>query len=366
MRLLLPTVLVAALLAAPVTASAESTVQPELDAIHAAGVVGVLAEVDTGPRTYAARAGVARLGGERPVPWDSYVRIGSVTKAFVAVVVLQLVDEGELSLDDTVEDWLPGVVAGNGNDGSKITVRHLLQHTSGLHNYTDDVELLDQESYLEHRFDRYTSAELVTMAVAEPPMFAPGSGWSYSNTNYVLAGMIIERVTGHDRDREVRDRVTRPLGLRHTFSPGHVPVLPQPHPRGYTAVGGAAPFDSTVLNVSWGDAAGDLISTTDDVLRFWQALLGGRLLSADRLAEMRTTVPAWAGSGVEYGLGISSVPTSCGTLAWGHSGDIPGFSTRLGFTPDGEKGIVLVQSTLTGGGPAEALSERAIDRVVCG
>lgn len=361
MRVVLPAVLAAALVVAPATASAESTVQPDLDAIHAAGVVGVLAEVDTGPRTYAARAGVARLGGARPVPWDAHVRIGSVTKTFVAVVVLQLVDEGLVSLDDAAAEHLPEV----GLD-PRITVRMLLQHTSGLHNYTDDLALLDQESYIEHRFDRYTSDELVAMAMAEPPVFAPGVGWSYSNTNYVLAGMIIERVTGHEWDREVRDRITRPLGLRHTFSPGHVPVLPLPHPRGYTAVGGAKPFDSTVLNASWGDAAGDLISTADDVLRFWQALLGGRLLPADRLAEMRTTVPAWPGSGIEYGLGISSVPTTCGTLAWGHSGDIPGFSTRLGFTPDGEKGMVMAQTTLTGGGPAEALSDRAIDRVICG
>jgi len=198
-----------------------AALQRDLDAIHAAGATGVQGSVRGRHERLTARSGVADLRTGRPVPRGGYFRMGSNTKTFVATLVLQLVAEGRLSLDDTVERWLPGIVAGNGNDGRTVTVRHLLQHTSGLYNYTNDLnELASPEGYESVRFRSWRPTELVAMAMRHPPNFAPGTHWDYSNTGYILVGMIIEAVTGRTWDIEVRDRVIRPLGLRHTFSPG--------------------------------------------------------------------------------------------------------------------------------------------------
>nr|BFE73691.1 hypothetical protein GCM10020092_069920 [Actinoplanes digitatis] len=188
--------------------------------------------------TVRARAGVGDQERGSPVPLDGHFRMGSNTKTFVSVVVLQLVGEGRLSLDDTVERWLPGLVTGNGNDGRRITVRNLLQHTSGLYNYTGDITALgSQEDYLAHRYDHYEAEDLVALATKHEPGFAPGTSWDYSNTNYILAGMIIERATGRAWATEVRARILRPLGLSHTSEPGDRPYLLGAARQGLPAVG---------------------------------------------------------------------------------------------------------------------------------
>lgn len=134
--------------------------------------------------------------GDPVRPGDSF-RVASTTKTFVSTVVLQLVGEGRLSLDDTVEHRLPGVVSGNGNDGGGITVRQLLQHTSGLYDYTADLPVLTtRDGYLDGRRTTWSPEQLVAVATKHAPNFEPGDGWSYSNTNYTLAGMIIEKITG--------------------------------------------------------------------------------------------------------------------------------------------------------------------------
>jgi D-alanyl-D-alanine carboxypeptidase len=153
----------------------------------------------------------------------------------VATVALQLVGEGKLSLDDTVADHLPGVVQGNGNDGRTVTVRHLLQHTSGIYNHTHDlapVLFASYQDYLAHRYDPFQLEELVAMAMRHPPNIAPGTGWSYSNTNYLLVGMIIKKLTGNPWDQEVTDRIITPLGLKHA-SAGIPPEVPDPHAHAY-------------------------------------------------------------------------------------------------------------------------------------
>src|SRR5690348_13941994 len=200
----------------------QGQLQHDLDAIHATGVSGVLAEVDAGPRRLRGTSGVADLAAGGPVNVDGYFRMGSNTKTFVSVVVLQLVAEGRLCLDDTVERWLPGVVTGNGNNGAAVTVRELLQHTSGLYDYTNDLlgRIGSVDDFQKFRFTSFTPEQLVATAITHQPNFAPGQGWDYSNTNYVLLGMIIKRVTGHDWASEVTNRIIRPLGLRHTFAPG--------------------------------------------------------------------------------------------------------------------------------------------------
>ncbi|MBH1934084.1 beta-lactamase family protein [Streptomyces sp. AV19] len=291
-------------------------------------------------------AGVAdRETGRKRSPEDRF-RVGSVSKVFTSVVLLQLEAEGRLSLDDTVEKWLPGVVRGNGNDGSKITVRQLLNHTSGLFNYTDDKDFYRQihEDYPEHRFQSQTPAELIAVALRHEPEFAPGTGWHYSNTNYILAGMIVEKVTGHRYADEIQQRIIKPLGLRGTSLPGNATNMPDPHGRAYTTLYPRNPqpddkvHDVTEQNASWLWAAGEIISTTGDLNTFYQALLGGRLLPAAQQKELLTTVQVGKepGETTRYGLGLYDYKLpSCDVRLWTHEGDIHGSKTMAASTDGG-------------------------------
>lgn len=377
--------------AAPATAhrppDLRAVLQRDADALLAQGAPGVLVELD-GPRgDVRVRTGYGDVSARTPVPWDARFRIGSFTKTFVAATVLQLAGERRLSLDDTVERWLPGVVRGNGNDGRKVTVRQLLQHTSGLPEYLRGMPwLFDEKSFLEHRFDTVTARQAVDLAMAYPPDFAPGERWSYSNTNYMLAGLVIERVTGHTWQQEVERRIVRPLGLRHTTLPGTSPDIPRPHAVGYERFPGpdateedpdyGEPIDATRLNPSWGGAAGEAIGTTEDGNRFLQALVTGRVLQRAQLAEMLRTVPTsdefranWPGA--RYGLGIMWVPNSCGG-SWSHGGDIMGFKTRNGVTPDGSRSVMVSINTDSlkpePGAPAVQgdVTLEIIDHALCG
>jgi D-alanyl-D-alanine carboxypeptidase len=365
--------LTAPAVAAERTGYDRAALQRDLDAIHATGVIGVQGAVRGPHERLTARSGVADLRTGRPVPRHGYFRIGSTTKTFVATVVLQLVAEDRLSLEDTVEHWLPGVVAGNGNDGRAITVRHLLQHTSGIYNYTNDIaELGTPEGYESLRFRNWRPEELVAIAMRRPPDFAPGTHWSYSNTGYILVGMIVEAVTGRSWDEEVRDRIIRPLGLRHTFSPGDSPFVPRPHALAYQQYAPGGPFvDTTVLNHTWGGAAGDLIGTADDLIRFWRALARGELLGSAQLAEMQRTVLAetfqefWPGA--RYGLGIFWRPLGCGGGYWSHGGDTLGYSTRNGVTADGRRAVAIsLSAQLAGTLAPETAAGQAVDNALCG
>ncbi|MGN9907023.1 serine hydrolase domain-containing protein [Phytohabitans sp. LJ34] len=344
------------------------------DDLTGLGVTGVQGIAADGRRTSTARSGVADIRTGAPVPHDGYFRMGSNTKTFAAVILLQLVAERRLSLEDSVDRWLPGVVSGNGNDGRQVTVRQLLQHTSGIYNYTNDLAGLNSaEEYLEHRFEHLDPEELVAIAMKHEPVFAPGTSWDYSNTNYILVGMIIERLTGKAWASVVRERITRPLGLSRTYSPGDVPTLPRPHAKGYQQFEPGGPLlDTTLLNVSWGWAAGDLVTTPSDLVRFWQALQSGRLLAPRQMAEMHRTVPAEAFEdvwpGVRYGLGVMWIPTSCGGY-WSHGGDVPGTSTVDGVTGDGRRAVVLAISTRFAG-DEEALAvyhraDQAVADILC-
>jgi D-alanyl-D-alanine carboxypeptidase len=328
----------------------DSLLQAAVDDVHGYGFTGVQGLTDVNGRMTTARAGVASLATGAPVPVNGYFRMGSDTKTFVSVVLLQLVGEGRLSLDDSVDRWLPGVVAGNGNDGRKITVRELLQHTSGVANYLDGLPLVATAAgFQAHQFDHHDPADLVALAMKNPPLFAPGASWSYSNTNYVLAGMIIDRVTGHLWAREVHDRILAPLHLNHTYVPGDEPTLRNPHAEGYTQFASGGPLvDTTVFNPTAVDAAGAMITTPADLGRFWQALQGGRLLVPAQMAQMHATVPepdlARVFPGARYGLGISSIPDSCGGY-WAHAGGVPGMTTLNGVSPDGKRVVVLSMSS---------------------
>ncbi|MFI9202802.1 serine hydrolase domain-containing protein [Streptomyces sp. NPDC053048] len=286
-------------------------------------------------------AGMADLGTQRKRASEDRFRIGSVSKVFSSVVLLQMEAEGKLDLDDTVEKHLPGVVRGNGNDGSRITIRQLLNHTSGLFNYTDDEGFSRQihEDYPRHRFQSRKPAEMLAVGLSHPPVFEPGKAWHYSNTNYILAGMITEKVAGHRFADEVERRIVQPLQLRGTSLPGTTTRMPDPHGRAYSKLylddPNAKTYDTTEQNPSWLWSAGEIISTTGDLNRFYQALLGGKLLPGRQQKELLTTVPTGIPEAGDYGLGIHRVVLPCGLPVWYHDGDIHGSKTLATSTEDG-------------------------------
>lgn len=364
-------------LATPMASATESrhrsTLQQSVDAIEKTGTVAVVAQ-STGPggRRYAT-TGVSDTATGRAARVTDKFRIASSTKAFVSTVMLQLVGEGRVSLDDTVEHWLPGVVDGNGNDGSAITVRQLLNHTSGLFNYTGDFPAITTAAGFEaDRYTTWTPRQLVGIAMRHAPDFAPGTQWEYSNTNYILAGMIVQKATGHTWQQEVTRRIIRPLSLRDTSAPDTSARIPGQHLHGYSDFGEGGPvIDVTDFNPSAAGSAGAMISTTGDLTRFFSALLGGKLLRPAQLAEMKTTVraasldPVWPGA--RYGLGLMEIPLTCGGVYYSHAGDLSGYTTRDGVSADGRHAVVL---EATGDGASDLSTEVAqnalIDTELCG
>ncbi|MEU4895620.1 serine hydrolase domain-containing protein [Streptomyces sp. NPDC044780] len=368
---------VAALVAAAPPPSHTARLAQDAEAVHRAGAVGVAAVLDTPSGTATAHSGTADTRTGRPMRPDDHYRAGSTLKTFVATVVLQLVGEGRLSLSDPVDRWLPGVVSGHGNDGRRITVRMLLQHTSGVPNVTRLPELLpalySADGYYRNRFRHYTAEELVAAAVRQAPDFEPGTGYRYSNTGYVLAGMIIEKVTGRGWRAEVRDRLIRPLGLTGTSLPGDAPVLPAPYARGYHtyAEGGGGPVDTTLFNGTAADAAGDLVTTPRDVNRLFTALLTGRLLRPAELDEMRRTVPMPEEPGRRVGLGLETTPLSCGGFYWHHGGNALGYSSENGITTDGRRAVTVATNSFDEADEgrqdaADQAVKELIDHALCG
>ncbi|MFJ2111526.1 serine hydrolase domain-containing protein [Streptomyces sp. NPDC087850] len=324
-----------------------SATRKALDDAVAEGVPGALAQVRDRAGVWNGAAGVAdRTTGRERGAQDRY-RIGSITKTFVATVLLQLEAEGRIDLDDSVESVLPGVVRGNGNDGRAITVRQLLNHTSGLYSYTADPEFgakIFGEGFFEHRYDTWTPRQLVAIGLAHRPDFEPGTGWNYSNTNYVLAGMIVEKVTGRSYGTEIERRILRPLKLRATSVPITDPTMPNPAGRAYekfSAAPDAEIHDVTELNPTIAGAAGGMISHSADLNRFLGALLGGKLLPKAQLKEMLTTVSTGQTDDLRYGLGLMEQKLSCDKTLWGHGGGIHGSSSMAIATRDGGHSLAM-------------------------
>ncbi|MEJ8646307.1 serine hydrolase domain-containing protein [Streptomyces sp. MS1.HAVA.3] len=325
----------------PSTAGHEAT-RRAMDAEVKAGIPGITAQVRDANGVWKSTSGVGNLTTGAPRGTNDRFRAGSITKTFVATVLLQMESERKLSLDDTVERHLPGLVRGNGNDGSKITVRQLLNHTTGLFDYLADEEYLDTyirgEGYLKHRYDTLPPRKHVKVALSHEPLFEPGDRFSYSNTNYILAGLIVEKAGGRTYEAEVRDRIIKPLGLRSTSNPGNSIHIPRPSSRSYSKLFEQTPDridDVTEMNGSQGWADGDIISTTGDLNRFYSALLRGELLPPKQLKAMKTTVPHPERSDMSYGLGLTQLRTSCGTTLWGHGGGMVGSTSLAVTTEDG-------------------------------
>ncbi|MFI9505826.1 serine hydrolase domain-containing protein [Nocardia sp. NPDC052566] len=343
-----------------------------LDDVVRAGFPGaqVVISGPGGQRTMTAGVGDLRTGA--PIAQDAQVRIGSNTKTFVATVLLQLVAEGKVQLDAPVERYLPGVVHGNGNDGNRVTVRQLLQHTSGLPEYlaSGDPSVapdpnspqlqVDSEAV---RWRHYDDAGLVRIAMSLPPRFEPGARQVYTNTNYILLGMLIERVTGQPVATEITRRVIEPLGLRATYFPAAEDTgIRDPHPVGYQETDGQR-VDFTAQNTTWAGAAGAMISTGAELNKFFTALLRGELLPADQLAEMKKTVPFDRMPGGGYGLGLVRYPTACKEM-WGHGGSIPGFETRDAVAADGTA-VTLTVNQLPASQQSADVVVKAFDAIAC-
>ncbi|MGE7884867.1 serine hydrolase domain-containing protein [Bacillus sp. NPDC094077] len=292
------------------------------------GTPGVLAKTSNNGKTSSYTAGLADLSTKKPMKSDYRFRIGSVTKTFTATTVLQLVGENRVQLDDPIEKWLPGLIQGNGYDGNQITIRQLLNHTSGIAEYlkSKDADIMNSKK-------TYTAEEIVKMGLSLPPDFSPGKGWLYSNTGYVILGMLIEKITGNSYAEEIEKRIIEPLDLSNTFLPGNSTVIPgKNHARGYMKIDETSELkDITYYNPSLANSAGDMISNADDLNKFFSSLLGGKLLRENQLKEMLTTVPVEGkGVGDGYGLGIYETKLPNGVSIWGHGGAIPGFTTFAG------------------------------------
>ncbi|MFI9366530.1 serine hydrolase domain-containing protein [Kitasatospora sp. NPDC053057] len=329
-------------------ATTTATVKQVMDrAVTEQGFPGMVAEVRDGARRHFTAAGTAELGTARQRLAEEQIRVGSITKTFTATIVLQLAAEYVLGLDDTVEKWLPGLIRGNGHDGNTITIRHLLGHRSGLFAFTLDEDMLRRYAspeMLGHRFDRWTPEELVKISLAHKPDFAPGEGFAYSNTNFVLAGLIIEKATGMSYADVLELRILRPLKLTSTYPAGKETVFRGPHTHSYSRLtvqeSDAPVYDVTELDATYGFATGELISTTGDLTAFLGELLGGRLLPPAQLDEMLTMTPVPDGvwlDGYSYGLGLSSFELPCGTTVFGHGGMITGNWSYLYGTRDGSR-----------------------------
>ncbi|MFG2582271.1 serine hydrolase domain-containing protein [Streptomyces malaysiensis] len=308
------------------------------------GFPGAVAYARRGDDEWRTAAGVAdKATGERARPEQRF-RVASNSKAFVAAVLLQLEGEGRLSLDDSVEKWLPGVVQGNGNDGKAITIRQLLNHTSGIHDPTTEASFF--APYLEDgdRAHIITPREVIARSVRHQPEFAPGKGWSYSNTNYLLAGLVIEAVTHRSAPAEIHRRILAPLGLKHTSFPVTDPEVHGPHLHGYDLKG----RDMTRFSPSYDGTAGAMISTVDDLARFERALFGGTLLRPAQQREL--TTPVELPDAPAYGLGVQRMEVPCDTgarrkadplTAWETDGAGPGYTSVSLTTADGERQLVL-------------------------
>ena len=341
--------------ASPSTAPAKSVrLQQALDAVVAAGAPGAIVLVRDGDRTIRLASGYGNLARRTPTRAGDRFRIGSETKMFVATVVLQLVGDDKLSLAETVERRLPGLVP----NGGKITVRQLLNHTSGLFDYAEDKAFIRQ---IDDPRKRWTPRQLVGLATARRPLFAPGTRHSYSNTGYILLGLIVEQATGNSLRTELQKRIFAPLRLHATSFPT-TPRIAGRYAHGYTRYRRPRLTDISVFSPSILGAAGAIVSNADDLARFHRALFRGHLLRPDLLTAMKTTVPvAESGGHQAYGLGLIMTRYGpCGVF-WGHGGGTIGYETFTDSSGDGKRDLVI--SVNTDGSVLSARAEQALGRL---
>lgn len=306
--------------------------------------------------------GVSNLSTNAPIQFDDKMRIGSVTKTFTGTVLLQLVDEGKISLIDKLSKYFPDFP-----NGDNITIDEVGNMSSGIYNYSEDTAWANK--MFEYMNTSFTPMELIDVALKHPPYFAPGSSVHYSNTNFILLGLIIEKITGNPLQTEIQNRILTPLGMVHSNLAVNSD-FPDPHARGYLYEDSTsmAPLDVTDMNPSWGWAAGSMISTLGDLSLYAKPLATGKLVSAksqaDRLMWSKAfDLPAgsWANKPLNYGFAIADFDG-----AIGHNGGIPGFNTFMGYLPDKDATIIVLvnmQDNKKGFGPADYIAMKILEKI---
>jgi D-alanyl-D-alanine carboxypeptidase len=281
---------------------------------------GVLAVLTPDCGLWAGASGESAPG--EPLSSEHLLRIGSITKTFVATSIVSAATEGLLDLDATVDTWVPTTPSGN-----VITVRHLLTHTSGLFNYTEDT------MFMNAAFDdpsvAHAPEELLAVAFQHPSLFQPGEQWSYSNTNYIMLGVILESVTGSEIATEIRERALTPTSLAHTFFDGEETIVGE-LAQGYSSLGASVTY-AFHPSVPW--AAGAMVATAGDLATWADRLYTGAVLGEQATDEMLTGVETGT-SGVRYGLGVLLLDASqAGVDLVGHDGSINGYHSMMFYFP---------------------------------
>ncbi|MFD3440288.1 serine hydrolase domain-containing protein [Streptomyces sp. NPDC058685] len=304
-------------------------------------------------------AGVADTATGRAVRPDDAFRAGSVTKVFVATVILRMAGRREVELDAPIGRYLPGLLP---QEQARITVAHLLQHTSGLPDHRGLPDLATPEDVLHHRYDRWTPRQLVATVTHAPLKFPPGTVQEYRGINYVLLALLVERLSGRPYGEEIRRALLRPLRLTRTWLPGDDPRLHGSHVHGYLRMSDSSLRDITVYNPSssWGE--GELVSTVEDLSRFLEALFRGVLLPRRMTEKLFTLPPASVrmpdGSAARYSMGLQKATVN-GVTFWGKTGEWYGCRTRMFSTRDHQRRFVL-SYTPTTLNPREDLTDRVV------
>ncbi|MFE1876508.1 serine hydrolase domain-containing protein [Streptomyces sp. NPDC059496] len=318
-----------------------------------AKIPGVIVAVSApGKGDYVRSFGIADKATGAPMTPNLNMRIGSVTKTFTVTALLELVDEGKVGLDDPIGKYIDGVP-----NGDRITLRELAGMRSGLFNYSADEDFYKA---LTSNPDRpFTPQELLGYSFKHPVLFEPNAKFYYCNTNLILLGLVVEKVSGVPLDRFIDQKVVAPAGLKHTVFPTG-PEFPTPHAHGYTNQTASGKVeDATDWNPSWGWAAGAMISDLPDMRSWAKTLATGTLLTPATQAQRLDVVDALPGTG--YGLGIFNVQ------GWiGHNGSLPGYGSLVLYLPESKATLVVLLNTDIGyqGQEPSTLFGEAITKIV--
>lgn len=313
----------------------QATLNQSLDTIPGAAV-GIVSPQGT----WLGASGLSNLATETAVVPEDRFQIGSITKTFVATTVLQLMEEGTLTLEDTLNEWLSSEIVDTIPNHESITIRQLLNHTSGIYDYTEQL-FRNAQNNPTLFFEDWSPEELIAFTYGQEPYFVPGESWQYSNTNYILLGMIAEAATNSTIASEIRSRIVEPLSLNNTFF-AEEEEIPGGFVHGYWDFNQNGSLDDvTSVNMSWAWATGAMVSNTQDLARFVQGLLGGELLEPDSLNQMLTFVePITSNDYSAYGLGIGSSGTS-ERLWYGHRGLTLAYRSNMWYLPN--EGITYIE-----------------------
>ncbi|MEV7992081.1 serine hydrolase domain-containing protein [Streptomyces sp. NPDC086077] len=359
----------AALATSPAGAATSTLPSPSVTSVlkvqkqaMSAGAPGALTRIDSGNSSYRISSGQADTAARTAMDADRRFRVGSVSKTFTTVVLMQLVAEGRVDLDASANSYLPKALPDD-----RITVRHLLSHRSGLWDYTNDMFYYTVPGFESVRNKVFTYQELIDLSTAHQVNNEPGAAYSYSNTNFVVLGQLVEHVTGVPMATHYQERIFGPLRLKNTSYVHPKTTLSGSYARGYLRQDDTTlPLvDSTEQTVSWGQSAGAVISNSADLNRFFSSLVSGKLLPQAQLQEMMSMVPVNADGTQSYGLGLRGRKLSCGVTVYGHTGTVQGYYTYAFTTADGKRSMTSMANT-SNNGTVNTILGGTLEAAFCG